>query len=118
MHYAQSIFSDLNIITATIGVLAFFAILNLIGITESAVIALCIFIIHMLTLTVLSVACIYFVFKNPSLPKLNWSIPDSKGLFHALFFGFAVAMLGISGFESSANFIEEQQMGVCSDPAF
>ncbi len=30
----------------------------------------------------------------------------------ALFFGFAAAMLGISGFESSANFIEEQKEGV------
>jgi hypothetical protein len=25
------------------------------------------------------------------------------------FFGFSAAMLGISGFESSANFVEEQQ---------
>ena len=30
----------------------------------------------------------------------------------ALFFGFSAAMLGISGFESSANFVEEQQKGV------
>ena len=30
----------------------------------------------------------------------------------ALFFGFAVALLGISGFESSANFVEEQEAGV------
>ena len=30
----------------------------------------------------------------------------------ALFFGFSAAMLGISGFESSANFVEEQKKGV------
>jgi amino acid transporter len=30
----------------------------------------------------------------------------------ALFFGSSVALLGISGFETSANFIEEQQDGV------
>ena len=30
----------------------------------------------------------------------------------ALFFGFAASMLGISGFESSANFVEEQAEGV------
>lgn len=30
----------------------------------------------------------------------------------ALFFGFSVALLGISGFESSANFVEEQEAGV------
>ena len=33
-------------------------------------------------------------------------------LWTALFFGFAVALLGISGFESSANFVEEQEDGV------
>jgi len=30
----------------------------------------------------------------------------------AIFFGFSASMLGISGFESSANFVEEQQPGV------
>ena len=34
------------------------------------------------------------------------------GLGSALFFGFAVALLGISGFESSSNFVEEQAQGV------
>ena len=34
------------------------------------------------------------------------------GLVMALFFGFSAAMLGISGFESSANFVEEQAPGV------
>jgi len=35
-----------------------------------------------------------------------------RGLWAALFFGFCAAMLGISGFESSANFVEEQRQGV------
>jgi amino acid transporter len=30
----------------------------------------------------------------------------------AIFFGFAASMLGVSGFESSANFVEEQKKGV------
>jgi hypothetical protein len=34
----------------------------------------------------------------------------SGGIFTALFLGFSAAMLGISGFESSANFVEEQQI--------
>nr|HPQ51192.1 APC family permease [Alphaproteobacteria bacterium] len=112
MHYAHSLVSNLNVITATIGVLAFFALLNLIGITESAVVALGIFIIHMLTMTVLALGGIYAVSQDFSLFQLNWNIPSSSGLFHALIFGFAAAMLGISGFESSANFIEEQKKGV------
>lgn len=38
--------------------------------------------------------------------------PSDKGPAGAIFFGFAAAMLGISGFESSANFVEEQAEGV------
>ena len=52
------------------------------------------------------------VVQQPSLLLENWHLPPVHSLPHAIFFGFAAAMLGISGFESSANFIEEQQEGV------
>lgn len=112
IHYAHNLVHGLNIGWATIGLLAFFAILNLIGIGESAVLALGIFILHMLTLTVLSVAALIAISNDPSMFHINWSTPTPNGILHALFFGFAAAMLGISGFESSANFIEEQKEGV------
>ncbi|MEG2102250.1 MAG: amino acid permease, partial [Flavobacterium sp.] len=42
-----------------------------------------------------------------------WQAPIAFGnLKTALFLGFSAAMLGISGFESSANFVEEQEAGV------
>lgn len=112
MRYAHSIVSGLNVTMTTIGVLGFFAILSLIGITESAVVALGIFLLHLLTLSILSIASIVTVLQDPSIFQLNWNIPDPESLAHSLFFGFAAAMLGISGFESSANFIEEQKKGV------
>ncbi len=112
MHYAHNLIHGLNIGWATIGLLGFFAILNLIGIGESAIIALIIFILHIVTLTVLSIAAIITIAKDPSMLTFNWSTPTPNGVLHALFFGFAAAMLGISGFESSANFIEEQKEGV------
>jgi len=112
MHYAQHLWSDLNVFWATIGLLGVFAILNLLGITESAVVALGIFIFHMLTLSVLSIAAGLLVLKSPDLLRLNWNVPQPHGVAHSLFFGFSAAMLGISGFESSANFIEEQQPGI------
>jgi amino acid transporter len=40
--------------------------------------------------------------------RLNFIAPTGDGLLTALFFGFAASLLGISGFESSANFVEEQ----------
>jgi amino acid transporter len=42
----------------------------------------------------------------------NYRMPVTGSVWNALFFGFAAAMLGISGFESSANFVEEQKRGV------
>jgi len=112
MHYAGNLIHGLDISEVTIGLLAVFAVLNIIGITESATVALGIFVVHMLTLTVLAVTACVIVSNAPSLLVQNWSLPEPRGVLYALFFGFAAAMLGISGFESSANFIEEQREGV------
>ncbi len=112
MHYAHNLWHGLDVMWATVGLLGFFAFLNLVGISESAVVALAIFLFHMLTLTVLVVLGGITVAQDPSLLSANWATPTPGGFMHALFFGFAAAMLGISGFESSANFIEEQEDGV------
>ena len=112
MHYAHNLWHGLNIFWATLGLLGFFAFLNVVGISESAVVAVGIFIIHMCTLVLLSGAGLYALITDPSQLAANWAAPSAVSLPHALFFGFAAAMLGISGFESSANFIEEQQPGV------
>ncbi|MCK5795831.1 MAG: APC family permease [Deltaproteobacteria bacterium] len=112
MHYAHHLVPGLPVFWATIGLLAFFAFLNVMGISESAIVAIIIFAFHMITLTVLSAASIVTVSAHPEILSANWATPTPGGITHALFFGFAAAMLGISGFESSANFIEEQEDGV------
>lgn len=112
MHYAHYLWGGIDVFWATLILLAVFAALNVVGISESAVVALGIFGLHMVTLVMLSVAGIIHVVSAPALLWQNWSLPPPSGIFHALFFGFAAAMLGISGFESSANFIEEQKTGV------
>lgn len=112
MHYAHNLWHGLDVFWATIGLLGLFAFLNVVGISESAVVALGIFVFHMLTLVVLSIACGITLARDPTLFLSNWATPAPGGLVKALFFGFAAAMLGISGFESSANFIEEQRDGV------
>ncbi len=112
MHYLHGLVETLPWFWATIGLLGFFAVLNLIGISESAVVALAIFSFHITTLTVLCVTCGYHILQSNATLSLNWAMPPPGGFVHALFFGFAAAMLGISGFESSANFIEEQGKGV------
>ncbi|MCC6590218.1 MAG: APC family permease [Bryobacterales bacterium] len=111
-HYAHNLFPGLDVMAATVALLAVFAILNLLGISESASVALAIFVIHMVTLSILVVTCGWAILQNPARLADNVAAPLPGGWTRALFFGFSAAMLGISGFESSANFIEEQQPGV------
>jgi len=112
MHYAHNLIHVLPVFAATIGLLGLFAFLNVVGISESAVVAVGIFLLHMVTLTLLAGAGLIALAKDPSMLAANWGEPVPGGLQKALFYGFAAAMLGISGFESSANFIEEQEEGV------
>jgi hypothetical protein len=60
-----------------------------------------------------------FAADDFQLLKYNWAldlqdIPEANafGIAQAIFFGFSAGLLGISGFETSANFVEEQRPGV------
>ncbi|MBK7927814.1 MAG: APC family permease [Bryobacterales bacterium] len=112
MHYAAHMVHGLPIIAATIALLGLFALLNVWGISESGAVAVGLFGFHLATLTILALVCGAVVLQSPEVLRANWSLAGQYDPVKALFFGFAAAMLGISGFESSANFIEEQQKGV------
>ncbi len=114
MHYLSNIIPQINVITATILLLGFFALLTIIGITESSKVAVSIFIFHLLSMILLALAIGFYLMQNGfDVFVKNWHTPIKGGnIWHAIFFGFSASMLGISGFESSANFVEEQEHGV------
>ncbi|MCF8276556.1 MAG: APC family permease [Flavobacteriales bacterium] len=113
MHYLHSLVHQLPIIIATIVLLATFMGLSIIGIGESSKVAIAIFLFHLSSLVLLSAFCGFHLITNGFQVFMdNFAMPVEGGILTALFFGFAAAMLGISGFESSANFVEEQQEGV------
>jgi amino acid transporter len=113
MHYVHSIWHELPVIIATGILLAFFMGLTILGIGESSKVAIVIFIIHLFSLTLLAIFCGSFILRNGlDILVQNNKLPVEGGVQKAIFFGFAAAMLGISGFESSANFVEEQKQGV------
>ncbi|MGV3505265.1 MAG: APC family permease [Adhaeribacter sp.] len=113
MHYVHQLYHGLPVMYATIGLLAFFMGLTILGIGESSIVAVIIFLVHLGTLTLLLGVGSYYLIEN-GLEVLvqNYRHPVEGSIGRALFFGFAAAMLGISGFESSANFVEEQAPGV------
>lgn len=109
MHYGHGIWPALPVMPATVSLLAVFMLLTIIGITESSKVAVGIFLFHLATLTVLLLAGGLWLLTNGlAILSSNFALPSEQGLMAALFFGFAASMLGISGFESSANFVEEQ----------
>ena len=113
MHYVHSLWHGLPVIAATIVLLAAFMVLTIMGIGESARVAVFIFITHVATLLMLLGVGVLFVLRGgPATLVANLAAPMEISVPQALFFGFAAAMLGISGFESSANFVEEQARGV------
>ncbi|KAF1792310.1 Amino acid/polyamine transporter I [Phytophthora cactorum] len=105
-NYLASHVPSLEIVPATIGLLFIFAILSLIGITEM----LCV------------LSAVYVVKDDFQTLRANFDtdFPDinlagdimSGNFLTAIFFGTSTAMLGISGFETSSQFVEEQADGV------
>ena len=114
IHYAHHLLNGIPIIFTTVILLAAFMFLTILGIGESSKVAVGIFVFHISTLIILIVlSSWYLVNFGFGVFALNQNFPlKQSSILMALFFGFSAAMLGISGFESSANFVEEQDKGV------
>lgn len=114
MHYLHHVLPAFDVNWATFGLLLFFLGLTVLGMSESAIVAFIIFIIHLLTMALLIIFCSIFIANNGlEIFKTNWHTPlKTGGVLKSIILGFSAAMLGISGFESSANFVEEQKPGV------
>lgn len=122
MIYLKSVWLSLDVHGGTIVVLGAFALLTLIGVGESAVVATGMFFLHVFALLLLCAWCLVATIKNNfSVLSANWDSPyptitTTTGGFiaegsapGALFFGYAAALLGITGFETAANYVEEMR---------
>ncbi len=110
---------DSSVTFAVIAVLFLFAVLVVVGVSESAVVAAGIFSLHIVTLLVFLGAAIVALATGvlPSVWAANATataalVSAHGGLAPVLFLAFSASLLGVSGFESSANFVEEQAPGV------
>lgn len=117
VEYLHSGFSTVPVIPLTIALLFGFALLVVMGIKDSAKVAFGIFVFHVVVLTTFVILGFWYALHghNYFMQNLSYTthmIRDGRGLMQALFFGFSASLLGVSGFESSANFVEEQNKGV------
>lgn len=105
------------VIVLTIILLFAFAMLVISGIKDSAKVAFAIFSIHIFSLlSFVIMGVLYYLQGNSHLAENiahTWDIVRSQGgVFNTLYLAFSACLLGVSGFESSANFVEEQKRGV------
>lgn len=113
MKYLYSVFPHFSVLIATFILLTAFMFLTIMGISESAVVATIIFVANITCLFLLIITGIFYLFTHGiEIGRLNFGTPLKENLFHALFLGFSMGMLGVTGFETSANFVEEQKTGV------
>ncbi|ETN15298.1 hypothetical protein PPTG_06585 [Phytophthora nicotianae INRA-310] len=113
---------NIPIVACTIAILLAFGLLALLGIVANSRAALAIFLHHIVVLSILAISCVIYGIQNPTVFRENMQteFPDviiagkmlDGSAFTAVFFGFGAAMLGITGFESSSNYVEEQASGV------
>ena len=113
--YLQYIYNGTLVHLGTCLLIACVAALCLWGITESGRVALLVFTCHITTLAVLVVTIIVYLARHGATAfshniDIHAAYNPPPG--QALIFGFAAATLGVSGFETSANFVEEQADGV------
>jgi amino acid transporter len=118
-YYLQSVLphEEFDVVLATLMLLFAFAILCAFGISESAAVASVIFVVHVVTLTMLCAVCTAYAVANSGgelWDNLMGDYPNvvvaretyKGGLTTAIFFGFCTAMLGVSGFETSSQFVQ------------
>ena len=121
MQYLAILWPGLDIRAATIILLAAFACLATLGVGESAFVAVAMFALHLSMMTVIIISSVVFAFKDSwVLFADNWRQPfpdifnSTTGTLivagnagTAIFFGYCLSALGITGFETAANFVEE-----------
>lgn len=126
--YLHTVIHSIPVMPVTAIIIVFFAGLVILGVKDSAKVAMGIFFFHVITLF-LFVTLGLLGLANAGLGFLPENFARTMTLFSAehgnvltgilnptalkfLFLAFAASLLGVSGFESSANFVEEQQRGV------
>ena len=119
--YAQSMLPAVDVRGMTVVILALFAALAGLGVTESAAAALALFLFHLVVMSLLVVwALIYAAGADgfatllaniaaplPTIVNSEGVVVSAGTVAGALYFGYSSALLGITGFETTANFVEE-----------
>lgn len=118
LNYAANLIPGLDTYWGTIILLGFFAVMMIVGISESAQLATGIFLVHISTMCFLIAIGGTYMIANPIIITENLREPLKYDWPLSLMFGFCVGMLGVTGYETSANYVEETKKGVYTKVLF
>jgi len=116
--YLSLLWPEVDIRGFTILILAGFGIVTLCGVKESANVTLFLFSTHVIVLTVLIIwgfvyGCqdnfeVFIANMHTDLPVIRSSTGAfmGYGVIASIYFGYSTALLGITGFETAANYVE------------
>ncbi|KAI8343476.1 amino acid permease-domain-containing protein [Chlamydoabsidia padenii] len=102
--------SSLTPFVLSLIIIIFVSLICLLGLRESSTVSLAIFILHLVTMAVLMIASLIQWGKSGNAVLVaNWNSPPSSGNnpVHAIFNGFCVGLLGVTGIEAAENYIQD-----------
>ncbi len=113
-------YSDIRLIT--VAIILFFTGVTCMGVKESAAVSLAMFLFHIVVLLVLVVWALEYGFHDnfdlfsenmktdlPDVVSSDGELLSHRSVIGAIFYGYCAALLGITGFESAANYVEEME---------
>ncbi|KAI9352290.1 amino acid permease-domain-containing protein [Zopfochytrium polystomum] len=112
--YLDFEFATGSIFWITVALLSIFGVLTMMGMKESYSLGVGILLFHLLTMAMI-IVCSVLSLRNTGFALLTQNMNEpsrSNSYAYDIFIGYCVGMLGVTGFETSANYVEQMKPGV------
>ncbi|KAI1304416.1 hypothetical protein EDD11_005108 [Mortierella claussenii] len=105
--------SSFGVFPLTIAVIIVFGVITFVGVRESSTVASCIFLGHLVTITVLmGTALVHWIRSGNDILISNWQTPHpDTNVAKLIWNGFCLGLLGVTGFESAEGYLEDLKPG-------
>jgi amino acid transporter len=120
--YLSVVWGDAELRAVTVIITVLFALITMCGIGESSIVSIVLFVAHVSVMTLLIIWSFAYGIQDrfslftenmyseiPPLVTSTGQIISTNSPLTSVFFGYCSALLGITGFESAANYVEEMQ---------
>jgi amino acid transporter len=121
--YLAEIWPDVDIRLWSVIIMIVFGAIAIFGVKDSSYVTTVLFVVHMSTLTLLIVwSLVYGIYHDqfqlfkenlqtpvPEIRSTTGVLLGTRNVAAAIYFGYSAGLLGITGFEDAANYVEEMK---------